>query len=306
MARFRVNCRQKFVEFATRARRGSFPEPTDGNRPVTRPLPRRDIPSLMDLRLTNKLALVTGSTAGIGLAIARQLAREGATVYVNGRTQGRVDAAVQQIGGTNVKGVAADVSTRAGCDALVTQVPRVDVLVNNFGTFDIKPVLEISDDEWTHMFEANVLSGIRLARAYLPGMLAKKWGRIVFISSESALQIPAEMVHYGMTKTAQLAVARGLAESFPASGVTINSVLPGPTESEAFGAFIDATAKQAGTSTQAILDGFFATARPSSLLKRLTSTDEVASMVTYLCSEAASATTGSSIRVDGGVVRSIA
>jgi NAD(P)-dependent dehydrogenase (short-subunit alcohol dehydrogenase family) len=260
----------------------------------------------MDLGLAGKVALVTGSTAGIGFAIARQLAREGATVYVNGRTQARVDRAIEQIGGANVKGVAADLSTRAGCDALVAQIPRLDVLVNNFGTFEIKPMLEISDDDWTRIFEANVLSGVRLARAYLPGMLASKWGRIVFISSESAIQIPSEMVHYGMSKTAQLAVARGIAESFPASGVTVNSVLPGPTESEAFGAFLESTAKQGGTSREAVVDGFFASVRPSFLLKRFTTTDEVASMVTYLCSEAASATTGSSIRVDGGVVRSIA
>jgi NAD(P)-dependent dehydrogenase (short-subunit alcohol dehydrogenase family) len=259
----------------------------------------------MDLGLTGKLALVTGSTAGIGFAIARQLVREGATVYVNGRTQARVDHAIDQIGG-GVKGVAADLATRAGCDAIVRQIPRVDVLVNNFGTFDVKPVLDLSDDDWTRIFEANVLSGVRLARAYLPGMLAKKWGRVVFISSESGLQIPPEMVHYGFSKTAQLAVARGLAESFPASGVTVNSVLPGPTESEAFTAFLDSMAKQAGTSKTAVIDGFFAKARPSSLLKRVATTDEVASMVTYLCSEAASATTGSSIRVDGGVLRSIA
>jgi NAD(P)-dependent dehydrogenase (short-subunit alcohol dehydrogenase family) len=180
------------------------------------------------------------------------------------------------------------------------------VLVNNFGTFEVKPVLEITDDDWTRMFEANVLSGVRLARAYLPGMVAGKWGRIIFVSSESAIQIPSEMVHYGVSKTAQLAVARGLAESFPASGVTVNSVLPGPTDSEAFGAFLDSTARQAGKSREAIVDGLFASVRPSSLLKRITTTDEVASMVTYLCSEAASATTGSSMRVDGGVVRSIA
>jgi NAD(P)-dependent dehydrogenase (short-subunit alcohol dehydrogenase family) len=260
----------------------------------------------MDLGLSNKIALVTGSTAGIGFAIARQLAREGATVYVNGRTQARVDRAIQEIGGANVKGIAADVSTRAGCDALAAQIGRLDVLVNNFSTFEIKPVLEIADDDWTRVFEANVLSGVRLSRAFMPGMLANKWGRIVFISSESAIQIPSEMVHYGMSKTAQLAVARGLAESFPASGVTVNSVLPGPTDSEAFGAFLESMAKQAGKTKEAIVDGFFASARPSSLLKRVTTTDEVASMVTYLCSEAASATTGASIRVDGGVVRSIA
>jgi NAD(P)-dependent dehydrogenase (short-subunit alcohol dehydrogenase family) len=260
----------------------------------------------MDLKLSGKLALVTGSTAGIGFSIAGQLAREGATVYVNGRTQARVDAAIQQIGRANVRGVVADLATRAGCEALVAQIPRLDVLVNNFGIFEMKPVLEISDEDWARMFDANVLSGARLARAYLPGMVASKWGRIVFVSSESALQIPAEMVHYGTSKTAQLALARGLAESFPASGVTVNSVLPGPTDSEAFGGFLDAMAKEVGTSRKAVSDGFFATARPSSLLKRAATTDEVASMVTYLCSEAASATTGSSIRVDGGVVRSIA
>jgi len=260
----------------------------------------------MDLGLDGKIALVTGSTAGIGFAIAKQLAREGATVYVNGRTRERVDRAVAAIGGANVSGVAADVSTRAGTDALVAQVPRVDVLVNNFGTFDIKPVLEIPDEEWLRFFEANVLSGVRLSRAYVPGMLQKKWGRVIFISSESAIQIPAEMVHYGMTKTAQLAVARGIAESFPASGVTVNSVLAGPTDSEGVGAFLESMALRAGTSKQKVADQFFATARPSSLLKRFATTDEVASMVTYLCSEAASATTGSSVRVDGGVIRSIA
>jgi NAD(P)-dependent dehydrogenase (short-subunit alcohol dehydrogenase family) len=260
----------------------------------------------MDLGLDGKLALVTGSTAGIGFSIARQLAREGATVYVNGRTQERVDRAVQAIGGANAKGVAADVATKAGIAALVSQIPRVDVLVNNFGIFDIKPVLEIADEEWLRFFEANVLSGVRLARAYLPAMLAKKWGRVIFISSESGIQIPAEMVHYGMTKTAQLAVARGIAESFPASGVTVNSVLAGPTDSEGVGAFLESMARQTGTSKKQVADGFFATARPSSLLKRFATTDEIASMVTYLCSEAASATTGSSIRVDGGVVRSIA
>jgi NAD(P)-dependent dehydrogenase (short-subunit alcohol dehydrogenase family) len=249
----------------------------------------------MDYGLTGKLALVTGSTAGIGFAIAKQLAREGATVYVNGRTQDRVD----------VKGVAADLSTKAGVDSLIAQIPHVDVLVNNFGIFDIKPVLEIADEEWLRFFETNVLSGVRLSRRYLPGMLAKKWGRVIFISSESAIQIPAEMVHYGVSKTAQLAVARGLAESFPASGVTVNSVLVGPTDSEGVGAFLGAMAKQSGHSKKEVADGFFATARPSSLLKRFATTDESASMVTYLCSEAASATTGSSIRVDGGVIRSI-
>ena len=259
----------------------------------------------MNLGLSGKCALVTGSTAGIGFAIARQLAREGATVYVNGRTAERVDRAVKEIGGTNVSGVAADVATKAGVESLFAQIPRLDVLVNNFGTFGIKPVLEISDEEWIRVFDANVLSGVRLARRYMPDMLARKWGRVLFISSESAVQIPAEMVHYGMSKTAQVAVARGLAESFPASGVTVNSVLVGPTDSEGVGAFLDSMAKQAGSSKQEVSDGFFTTARPTSLIKRFATTDETASMVTFLCSEAASATTGSALRVDGGVIRSI-
>ena len=260
----------------------------------------------MDLGLKGKLALVTGSTAGIGFSIARQLAAEGATVYVNGRTQARVDKAVQDLGGTNVHGVAADLGTRAGVDALIAKIPRLDVLVNNLGIFDVKPVLEIPDEEWMRFFETNVLSGVRLVRQYLPEMLQQKWGRVIFISSESAIQIPAEMVHYGMTKTAQLAVARGLAESFPASGVTVNSVLAGPTESEGVGSFLESMARTSGKSKEEVAAGFFASARPSSLLKRFITTGEIASMVTYLCSEAASATTGSSIRVDGGVVRSIA
>ncbi len=259
----------------------------------------------MDLGLKGKHALVTGSTAGIGFAIARKLAHEGATVYVNGRTQARVDKAVKEIGGANVKGIAADLGTKAGVDSLVAQIPKLDVLVNNLGIFDIKPVLEIPDEEWMRFFETNVLSGVRLVRQYMPAMLKAKWGRVIFISSESAIQIPAEMVHYGMTKTAQLAVARGIAESFPASGVTVNSVLVGPTESEGVGTFLESMATSSGKSKDDVAAGFFATARPSSLLKRFITPDEVASMVTYLCSEAASATTGSSVRVDGGVIRAI-
>jgi NAD(P)-dependent dehydrogenase (short-subunit alcohol dehydrogenase family) len=263
----------------------------------------------MDLGLAGKLALVTGSTAGIGYAIASQLAREGSTVHVNGRTQARVDKAVNEIRaahpGAKLVGVAADLGTKAGVDALIAQIPKIDVLVNNLGIFDIKPVLEIPDEEWMRFFETNVLSGVRLVRQYMPAMLEAKWGRVIFISSESAIQIPAEMVHYGMTKTAQLAVARGIAESFPASGVTVNSVLVGPTESEGVGTFLESMAQSSGTSKDEVAAGFFATARPSSLLKRFITPDEVASMVTYLCSEAASATTGSSVRVDGGVIRAI-
>jgi NAD(P)-dependent dehydrogenase (short-subunit alcohol dehydrogenase family) len=259
----------------------------------------------MDFGLKGKRALVTGSTAGIGFAIAKVLAREGAFVYVNGRTEVRVDKAVGEIEG-KVDGVAADLATEEGAAKLFARVKELDIVVNNLGIFEVKPFLEIDDAEWRRFFEANVLSGVRVTRHYLPHMLAEKWGRVIFISSESALQIPAEMVHYGMTKTAQLAVARGIAESFPASGVTVNSVLAGPTESEGVSTFLDSMAKQQGKTKEELTRDFFEHARPSSLIKRFATTDEVAAMVAYLCSEAASATTGSAIRVDGGVVRSIA
>jgi NAD(P)-dependent dehydrogenase (short-subunit alcohol dehydrogenase family) len=259
----------------------------------------------MDLGLKGKRALVTGSTAGIGLSIAKLLAREGAFVYVNGRTEERVIRAVGEIEG-KVDGVAADLTTEAGAEKLFARVEHLDILVNNLGIFEAKPFLQIEDAEWRHFFEANVLSGVRITRHYLPQMLEKKWGRVIFISSESALQIPAEMVHYGMTKTAQLAVARGIAESFPASGVTVNSVLAGPTESEGVDTFVEGLAKQQGKSKEDVERDFFEHARPTSLIKRFETTEEVASMVVYLCSEAASATTGSSVRVDGGVVKSIA
>ncbi|MGC2208709.1 MAG: SDR family oxidoreductase [Candidatus Korobacteraceae bacterium] len=259
----------------------------------------------MDFKLRGKRALVTGSTAGIGFSIARLLAREGAFVWVNGRTEERVLRAVAQIGG-NADGVAADLTTAQGAEKLFSRVAQLDILVNNLGIFEARPFLAIDDAEWLRFFEANVLSGVRMTRHYLPQMLEKKWGRILFISSESALQIPAEMVHYGMTKTAQLAVARGIAESFPASGVTVNSVLAGPTESEGVSTFVEGLAKQQGKTKEEVQREFFETARPSSLLKRFATTEEVAAMVVYLCSEAASATTGASIRVDGGVVRSIA
>lgn len=259
----------------------------------------------MDLGLKGKRALVTGSTAGIGFAIAKLLAREGAFVYVNGRTEARVERAVSEIEG-KVDGVAADLATEQGANALFARVKDLDIVVNNLGIFEVRPFLEIDDAEWRRFFEANVLSGVRVTRHYLPHMLEKKWGRVIFISSESALQIPAEMVHYGMTKTAQLAVARGIAESFPASGVTVNSVLAGPTESEGVSTFLDDLARQNGRSKDDITGDFFEHGRPSSLIKRFATTEEVAAMVVYLCSQAASATTGASVRVDGGVVRSIA
>jgi NAD(P)-dependent dehydrogenase (short-subunit alcohol dehydrogenase family) len=268
----------------------------------------------VDLRLRGKVVLVTGSTAGIGFAIARSLASEGAHVYVNGRTQERVDEAVAAIrsqsatgkmDGVKVDGIVADFSSSAGAEAVIEKLPAVDVLINNVGIFEPKPFAEIPDADWFRFFEINVMSGVRLARHYLGGMLKKNWGRILFISSESAVQIPSEMVHYGMTKTAQIAVARGIAESVAGSGVTINSVLPGPTESEGVGGFLDSMAKQQNKSRESIEKEFFEHGRPSSLLKRFATVDEVAAMVTYLASELSSATNGAALRVDGGVVRAI-
>jgi len=263
----------------------------------------------MDLQLRGKRAVVTGSTAGIGLAVARRLAAEGAMVMVNGRTAARVDAAVrsihQTVQGAHVGGVAADLGTAAGCEALTDEVPDVDILVNNVGIFEPKPFEEIPDEDWLRFFEVNVMSGVRLARHYLPEMRARNWGRIVFISSESAVQIPTEMIHYGMTKTAQLAVARGLAETVAGTGITVNSVLPGPTRSEGVGEFVERMAESRGVDWKTMEREFFATARPSSLLRRFATTDEVACMIVYLCSPLASATTGAAVRVDGGVVRAI-
>jgi NAD(P)-dependent dehydrogenase (short-subunit alcohol dehydrogenase family) len=263
----------------------------------------------VDLKLTEKVALVTGSTAGIGLAIARSLAGEGAHVYVNGRTQERVDTALavirSHVPAARVEGIVADFSSIAGAEAAIAKLPEVDVLVNNVGIFEPKPFVEITDADWFRFFEINVMSGVRLTRHYLPGMLKKNWGRILFISSESAVQIPAEMVHYGMTKTAQIAVARGVAESVAGSGVTVNSILAGPTESEGVGGFVDAMARQQNKSKEDVEREFFEHVRPSSLLKRFATVEEIAAMVTYVASELSSATNGSALRVDGGVVRAI-
>lgn len=264
----------------------------------------------MDLGLKGKRALVTGSTAGIGFATARALAAEGACVTVNGRTQARVDKAVdalkRELPGATITGIAADLSRREGCEALVVQLSEIDVLVNNLGIFEPKPFDQISDEDWTRFFETNVLSGVRLSRHYMRGMRSRNWGRIVFVSSESALQIPAEMIHYGMTKTAQLAVARGLAETLVGTGITVNSVLPGPTASEGVGGFVAQMAASRGVDTASVEREFFATARPSSILQRFTTPDEIAAMIAYVCGVPASATTGAALRVDGGVVRAIA
>jgi NAD(P)-dependent dehydrogenase (short-subunit alcohol dehydrogenase family) len=264
----------------------------------------------MDFGLSGKRALVSGSTAGIGYAAARALAAEGAQVILNGRTQSRVAQAVAQlrseVPGASVTGVAQDLGQAEGCQALFREVPEVDVLVNNLGIFEPKAFAAITDADWLHFFEVNVLSGVRLARQYLPGMRARNWGRVVFVSSESGLQIPAEMIHYGMTKTAQLAVARGLAETLAGTGVTVNSVLPGPTASEGVGEFVAALARARAVDPATVEKEFFATARPSSLIRRFATTAEVAAMIAYVCSAQASATTGAALRVDGGVVRAIA
>jgi len=263
----------------------------------------------MNLQLNGKLAVVSGSTAGIGLAIAKALAREGASVVVNGRTQERVDGAIEQIKSTiaesNVKGIAADLGTAAGIAAFIEAVPSVDILINNLGIFEPKPFEDIDDADWMKFFEVNVLSGVRLSRAYLPSMKAKNWGRIIFVSSESAVQTPSEMIHYGMTKTAQLAVSRGLAESLAHTGVTVNSILPGPTMSEGAETFISQIAEQQGISEAAMEEEFFKTARPSSLIKRFLTTEEIANMAVYLSSPLSSGTTGAALRVDGGVIQYI-
>jgi len=262
----------------------------------------------MDLQLRGKRALVTGSTAGIGRAIASQLAQEGVDVVINGRTQGRVDEAIAAIRretpDAHVTGVAADLSTAAGTEIVVRAIPDVDILINNVGIYGSRPFFDISDAEWLKFFETNVMSGVRLSRAYLPGMLQRNWGRIVFISSESAINIPAEMIHYGMTKTAQLAVSRGLAEMTAGTGVTVNTVLPGPTRSEGVADFVTGLAQGQGKTPADVEKEFFRDVRPSSLLRRFAEPEEVASMVAYVCSPLASATNGAALQVDGGVVRS--
>ena len=260
----------------------------------------------MKIDLSGKTALVTGSTLGIGFAIAKGLAGAGAAVVLNGRSQAKVDAAVAGLGkavaGSKVRGIAADVSTADGCKALVAALPEVDVLINNAGIFEPKDFFEIPDEDWSRFFEVNVMSGVRLSRVYLPGMLKRNWGRIVFISSESALNIPKEMIHYGTTKTAQLSIARGLAKLTRGTGVTVNSVLPGPTLSEGVEGFVKDLAKQNGQSEAEAAKDFVKQHRPSSLLQRFASVEEVANMVVYVSSKEASATNGAALKVEGGIV----
>lgn len=261
----------------------------------------------MDLQLSNRLALVSGSTAGIGLAIATELAREGARVIVNGRTPEAVSRAIAQIS-TKTRsmplGFAGDLSQATVAEELARAHPRVEILVNNLGIFEAKPFEAITDADWVRFFEVNVLSGVRLARLYLASMKQANWGRIIFISSESAVQIPVEMIHYGMTKTAQLAVSRGLAESVAGTGITVNCVLPGPTKSRGVDEFVGNLAARSGKSFAELEKEFFEHVRPTSLIKRFETPEEVAALVTYLASPRASATTGGALRVDGGVVKS--
>lgn len=262
----------------------------------------------MKIDLSGKTALVTGSTAGIGHAIAKSLAGSGASVVINGRGQDKVDAAMRKLEGTGakVRGIAADVSTAAGCKSLVAALPDVDILINNAGIFEPKDFFEIPDEDWSRFFEVNVMSGVRLSRAYMKGMLKRNWGRIVFISSESGLNIPVEMIHYGMSKTAQLAVARGLAQLTQGTSVTVNSVLPGPTMSEGVETFVKDLAKQDGQSVDEAAANFVKQHRPSSLIQRFASVDEIANMVVYVASKEASATNGAALRAEGGIVNTIA
>jgi NAD(P)-dependent dehydrogenase (short-subunit alcohol dehydrogenase family) len=264
----------------------------------------------MKIDLSGKTALVTGSTSGIGQAVAKGLAAAGASVVVNGRTQSRVDAAVaamaKALPDRKLRGIAADVSSAAGCDALVAALPDVDILINNAGIFEPKGFFDIPDEDWTRFFEVNLMSGARLSRAYLKGMLKRNWGRIVFISSESALNIPKEMIHYGVTKTAQLALSRGLAEMTRGTAVTVNSVLPGPTMSEGVETFVKDLAKQNGQSVEEAASQFVKQFRPTSLLQRFASVEEIANMVVYVSSKEASATNGAALRAEGGIVQTIA
>jgi NAD(P)-dependent dehydrogenase (short-subunit alcohol dehydrogenase family) len=261
----------------------------------------------MELHLKGKLALVSGSTAGIGLAIATQLVREGARVIINGRSRSSVDDVLTRLRsatGGEAQGFADDLGTAASAEQVARAHPGVEILVNNLGIYEPKPFEEIPDADWLRFFEVNVLSGIRLARLFLPAMRRANWGRIIFISSESAVQIPAEMIQYGMTKTAQLAISRGLAEAVAGTGITVNSVLPGPTKSRGVADFVETLAKADGKSFAEVEKEFFETVRPTSLIKRFALPEEVASLVAYVASALASATTGAALRFDGGVIKS--
>ncbi|PZF71183.1 SDR family NAD(P)-dependent oxidoreductase [Taibaiella soli] len=261
----------------------------------------------MDLQLKNKTAFISGSTAGIGLAIAAGLLKEGATVIINGRTEDAINKAIDVLKGeiqdANVYGIPADFSNEKEIGALLSKLPDIDILINNVGIFEPKAFAEISDEDWFRFFNVNVMSGVRLSRHFFDKMIAKNWGRIIFISSESAIFIPDEMIHYGMTKTAQLSISRGLAELTKGTGVTVNSVLPGPTRSRGVGDFLSDLSKQEGVTEDEMETKFFKDFRPTSLLQRFASTEEIANMVVYLSSPLSSATNGATLRVEGGLLR---
>lgn len=265
---------------------------------------------MMKIDLNGKTAVVSGSTAGIGLAIATGLADAGAAVVLNGRSEAAVNAAVEavrrKVSGASVRGVVADLGSAEGCDRLVQAVPSTDILVNNVGIFQLQDFFETPDSEWERFFAVNVMSGVRLSRAYAEKMVAAGWGRIVFISSESGLNIPPDMIHYGFTKTANLSVSRGLAKRLAGTGVTVNAVLPGPTLSDGLVAAFKGAAPESGKSIEDVTGAFIRAKRPSSIIQRAATVEEVANMVVYVCSTQASATTGAALRVDGGVVDTIA
>jgi NAD(P)-dependent dehydrogenase (short-subunit alcohol dehydrogenase family) len=257
----------------------------------------------MDLKLKGKTALVTGSTAGIGLAIAERLATEGVETIITGRSQAKLDEAAARVGAKGaVRALLADPGTAEGLDAIIAALPKVDILINNLGIYEAKPFAEISDADWAHLIEVNVMSGIRLSRHYFPQMLAQDWGRVIFISSESGLMIPGEMVHYGVTKAAQLAIARGMAEQTRGTAVTVNSVLPGPTRSEGIVDFMRSVVEHGDAPQEEVERQFFEKLRPGSLIKRLIESEEIADMVAFIASPLASATNGASIRAEGGLV----
>jgi NAD(P)-dependent dehydrogenase (short-subunit alcohol dehydrogenase family) len=264
----------------------------------------------MKIDLSGTTAIVTGSTGGIGHAIAKGLAASGASVVVNGRAQAKADAAaaaiMKAVPGAKARGVGADVSTAEGCAKLVSAVPEADILINNAGIFEPKEFFDIPDADWLRFFDVNVMSGVRLSRAYMPGMLKRNWGRIVFISSESALNVPKEMIHYGMTKTAQLAISRGLAEITKGTAVTVNSVLPGPTMSEGVETFVKDLAKQTGQSVETAAAEFVKQHRSTSLIQRFATVDEIANMVVYVSSREAAVTNGAALRAEGGIIQTIA